>query len=79
MKESPITQLAPACRGGNVFASAKFPRRHALLPYRGLADAITPNQIIFTVTNAARLLRSDGSTMELLRNFPHSIEPNLSG
>jgi hypothetical protein len=31
------------------------------------------------IANAARLLRSDGSTMELLRNFPHSIEPNLSG
>jgi hypothetical protein len=77
MKESPITQLAPACRGGNVFASAKFPKRHALLPYRGLADAITPNQIIFTVTNAARLLRSDGSTMELLRNFHHSIIWNV--
>jgi hypothetical protein len=64
-------------RRGNVSACAKFPKERALLPRLGLADAITRPQI-FNVANAARLLRSDGGTMELLRNFPHSIEPNLS-
>jgi hypothetical protein len=59
------------------FRICEVPQKTALLPYRGLADAITPNQIIFTVTNAARLLRSDGSTMELLRNFHHSIIWNV--
>jgi hypothetical protein len=68
---------APACRRGNVSASAKFPRERGLLPHHGLADAITPDQI-FSVTNAARLLRSDGVTMEPPRNFDHFIKSNVS-
>src|SRR6267143_5055104 len=58
----PASQTAPACRSGNVSACAKFPRERALLPHHGLADAITSHQI-FTVANAARLLRSDGNAM----------------
>jgi len=47
----------------NVSAGAKFPDRRALLPHRGLADAITSDHIFIPVHTviAAGLLRGDGS------------------
>src|SRR5450756_550250 len=63
--------MAPACRKGNVSACAKFPTGRVLLPHRGLADAITPNQS-FVAAYAARLLRSDGIVAELRRSISHT-------
>ena len=65
---SPTLRLAPACRTGNVSASAKFPQGRALLPHHGLADAITSDQIFAAVT-AAELLRGDGVTAGTWEEF----------
>src|SRR5260370_40996261 len=43
---SPLRRWHRHARGGNVSACAKFPKGHALLPHHGLADAITPHQIL---------------------------------
>jgi hypothetical protein len=58
---SPALQLAPPRHDWNVSVCAKFPRKPALLPHRGLADAITPEHSVRA--NAAGLLRSDGGPM----------------
>jgi hypothetical protein len=60
------------------FRICEVPQKTLLLPHHRLAGAITPDQIL-TVTNVARMASSDGSTMELPRNFHNSIKPNLSG
>jgi hypothetical protein len=46
------------------FRMCEVPKRCALLPQDGLADAITPNQV-FTVVNAAEFLRSMMARREL--------------
>jgi hypothetical protein len=52
--------MAPACRRGNVLASAKFPHAGYIFDTQadGLADAITSKQI-FNVADVAGLLRRD--------------------
>src|ERR1700678_2607377 len=70
-ERAPIRQSAPACRRGNVSACAKFPRGCALLPQDGLADAITPDQVL-DVVHAARFSRSNSrtvGTVERRRSF----------
>jgi hypothetical protein len=46
------------------FRMCEVPKRCALLPQDGLADAITPNQV-FTVVDAAEFLRSMTARREL--------------
>jgi hypothetical protein len=50
------------------FRMCEVPRGCALLPHHGLADAITPDQVL-AVVNAARLLRSDGSAVETAEKY----------
>jgi hypothetical protein len=62
MNKSPTSRWHRHCRGGNVFASAKFPTPRTFFHIVVFAHAITPDQS-FVAVNAARLLRSDGSMM----------------
>src|SRR6266436_9738415 len=74
MTKCSVVVLTPAYPNGNVLASARFLRASLLLPHRGLADAITPNQISASV-DAARMLRDDGSakgTLEQAASFDRS-------
>src|ERR1700709_2035335 len=66
--------LAPAGRGGNVLASAKFPCAVVVRPHCGLADVISPAHV-FAVADAAKcdaakLLRSDGGATETAKPSP---------
>src|SRR5271165_4615138 len=70
--------VAPACRGRERFRICEVPRGRYFFHTKVLMALSRP--IRFSpVANVARLARSDGSTMELLRNFHHSIKPNVSG
>jgi hypothetical protein len=64
-----LATLAPTCRNWNVLASAKFLRASVLLPHHGLADAITPGQISFTV-DAGQMLRSNGVAKAIAKRAP---------
>jgi hypothetical protein len=61
LKKTPILQMAPACRTGNVSACAKFPMDAHTSSHHGLVDAITSDQS-FTVAIAAEMLRNIGDT-----------------
>src|ERR1700716_540416 len=55
------------------FPHLRSSQRCALLPHRGLADAITPDQTS-VVANAAGLLRSDGSAMGTAEKCPSFVD-----
>jgi hypothetical protein len=65
MNKSPFAELAPACRNGNVLASAKFPRAASFFHLMALLMPSRPDQVL-AVVNAARLSRSNGSAMATL-------------
>src|SRR5712664_2836529 len=71
MTKCPLAALAPTCRSWNVLASAKFLGASLLLPHHGLADAITPGQISFTV-DAGQMLRSNGVDKAISKQAPKS-------
>src|SRR6266852_6983361 len=64
-----LATLAPIRRDWNVLASAKFLRASVVRPHHGLADAITPGQISFTV-DAGQMLRSDGVAKAIAKQAP---------
>jgi hypothetical protein len=72
--ENPDLQMTPACREGNVSASAKFPKCGHFYAHPGLADAITSDQT-FTVAKAVELLRNIGNRMG---TFDHAAAVQLS-
>src|SRR5882724_8264814 len=71
MTKCPLAALAPTCRNWNVLASAKFLGASVLLPHHGLADAMTPGQISFTV-DAGQMLRSNGVAKAIAKQAPSS-------
>src|SRR5882672_4147974 len=75
MTKCPLAALAPTCRNWNVLASAKFLGASVLLPHHGLADAITPGQISFTV-DAGQMLRSNGVAKAIAKQAPSSDRMN---
>src|SRR6266478_9872502 len=75
MTKCPLAALAPTCRNWNVLASAKFLGASVLLPHHGLADAITPGQISFTV-DAGQMLRSNGIAKAIAKQAPPSDRMN---
>jgi hypothetical protein len=56
----------------------EVPLDSALLPHRGLADAISPDQI-FRAVIAARLLRSDGNARRNSNGDSKPVARNVSG
>src|ERR1700704_5276748 len=75
-----LATLAPIRRNWNVLASAKFLRASVVLPHHGLADAITPGQISFTV-DAGQMLRSNGVAKAIAKqalSFDRMFDARLS-